>query len=91
MHCTPNIDRYYLKHGEEFFILFALRSFKHPQLMLWLPFCNENEMLNAYRTTFFGKGEGTYDIKYKCKKFSKIPKKNVNASYAYIYLVAILI
>ena len=76
MHCTPDIYRYYLKHGEEFFILFCTTAIQTSPMMLWLPFCSENEILNAYRTSVLERGGGvTYDITYKCKKFSKIPKK----------------
>ena len=32
-----------------------------------------------------GRGRGTYDIGYNCKKFSKIPEEFVNASYAKSY------
>ena len=45
-------------------------------MTLWLRFCSENEMRNAYIASFveYGGGGVTNDIKYNCKKISKIPE-----------------
>ena len=54
-------------------------------VMLWLPFCSENGMLNAYRTSFLEGGGGVIIISHINVRNSVKSLKNVNASYAYIY------
>ena len=58
MHCTPNIDRYYLKHGDDFFYFLCTTELQTSPVTLWLPFCSENEMHNAYITSFVERGRG---------------------------------
>ena len=69
MHCTSNIDMYFLKHGDEFFIFFALRFFKHPLWRYGYPFPVQNEMHNAYITSFVERGMGyLLSLHNKCER-----------------------